>query len=67
MGSLAQRAQLWRDATAGTVGWAAATKQSLYRDEPSDGAISAASALLQAFWDKLQNHDLEDIQKGRIE
>jgi cytochrome b pre-mRNA-processing protein 3 len=66
VGSLAQRAQLWRDATAGIVNWAVATGQSLYRDEPGEPATAAAASLLRTVWEGLEGSSLEDIREGRI-
>ena len=67
VGSLAQRAGLWRDAAAGTVDWAAAARDSLYREEPSKSALATAADLLRQLWKRLETANLEDIAAGEIQ
>jgi cytochrome b pre-mRNA-processing protein 3 len=65
VGMLARRNELWRSAYAGERDWADATRESLYRDEATNGLDHSAAAL-KRFSERLGKTPLADLEQGRI-
>ena len=63
VGSLARRVDLWRS----DRDWRESARESIYKAEPSAGALDHASSALKAFWAKLERSDVEALADGRIE
>jgi cytochrome b pre-mRNA-processing protein 3 len=63
VGSLARRTELWRSVT----DWRATARESLYKTEPSAGALNHVSAALKALWASLERGDVKALANGRIE
>ena len=61
---LAKRTAQWR--SAGTSGWSAATRDSLYKDEPPAAALEHSAAALKRLADSLGAAALEQIEQGRF-
>jgi cytochrome b pre-mRNA-processing protein 3 len=67
VGSLAGRVELWRNALTGADAWREATRESLYKIEPTARALQHSEAGLRAFWSRLSEADLGALAEGRIE
>jgi cytochrome b pre-mRNA-processing protein 3 len=61
---LAKRTELWR--AAGAPGWSAATRESLYKDEPTPAALKHSAAALKQLSISLGAASLEQLEQGRI-
>lgn len=66
VGALARRAELWRATLADEHEWAAATRESLYQDDPGGDAVRSAADMVRTFWEGLQTLGLPEIQEGAI-
>ena len=67
VGSLAGRVEWWRSALTGAKRWREATRESLYKAEPSAEALDHSVSGLEAFWSRLDETDLGALAEGRIE
>lgn len=67
VGSLAGRVERWRSALTGAKRWREATRESLYKAEPSAEALDHSVSGLEAFWSRLDETDLGALAEGRIE
>ena len=63
VGMLARRVELWRGAQAN---WIEATRESLYKGEVSDDALSHSSAALQEWARRLAETPLADLEQGKF-
>ena len=66
VGMLARRTGLWRAALADQGRFDETVRESLYKDEPSAGAVAANAAGLKSFWDRLENLSVSDLEQGAI-
>ena len=64
---LAMRTERWRSAASGETGWAAATRESLYRSGVSPDALEHSASALKRLSGKLQRLTLSDIEQGQLE
>jgi cytochrome b pre-mRNA-processing protein 3 len=65
--SLANRADIWREAVAGNGEWRDAAGRSIYRGTPpSEAALDHSAAGLTRFWDSLRLSSDEALIEGRI-
>ena len=62
---LARRTELWRSASAGSTPWAAAVRESLYRDDPDAGAVACSGDALKQYAARLDSLALTEIEQGK--
>lgn len=67
VGSLSRRTDLWRSAAAGETEWAAATRDSLYRDAVTADALAHSASALERFRLCLERTRLDEIGQGRLQ
>ena len=67
VGSLAGRVEWWRSALTDAKRWREATRESLYKAEPSAEALDHSVSGLEAFWSRLDETDLGALAEGRFE
>jgi cytochrome b pre-mRNA-processing protein 3 len=66
VGSLSRRTDLWRLAAAKEGDWTEATRDSLYRNGVSAGALTHSAEALSSLWARLERSDLKQLTEGRI-
>ena len=66
VGSLSRRTDLWRSAIEDGSDWAAATRESLYRDGVSSEALGHSARALERIWSTLASADFDHIAEGKI-
>jgi len=65
--ALGNRADIWREAVAGTADWRDAAARSVYRGTPpSDNALDHTAAGLDSLWQSLRAMSDETLIEGRI-
>lgn len=67
VGRLSRRVDLWRPAVSEGGSWDAATRTSLYADDPGAAALGFAATRLRALWILFAAADLADIAGGEME
>lgn len=67
VGSLARRTELWRSATANEAQWRDAALQSLYKVQPSPGALAHSVGALKSLWDQIQRAGLNALADGQLQ
>lgn len=66
VGMLASRTDLWRSALNDGADWTAATRDSLYKTEPSVEALDYSAAALRSLSERLERSSLDQFEQGRI-
>lgn len=66
VGSLSRRTDIWRQAVTGDSEWAAATRESLYKDSVPADALAHSARALERFASKLRSAGSGDIAQGKI-
>lgn len=66
VGVLARKTELWRSTLSSDEDWAAAARESLYKDDVSPEAIRHSAEALQRFAAGLGETSLSDIERGKI-
>jgi cytochrome b pre-mRNA-processing protein 3 len=66
VGSLARRNELWRLAVGGATAWPVAARESLYKAEPSNGALEHSAGALRRLWQRLEESRIDDIAQGKL-
>ena len=64
VGMLANRTELWRSANDGN--WAAATSESLYKDDVGEDTLAHSSRALKRFRERLGTTSLEQLEQGKF-
>jgi cytochrome b pre-mRNA-processing protein 3 len=66
VGSLARRTELWRGTVADEGAWEPPTRESLYKDVVSAGAMDHSASALRSLWSGLQRSGLDEIEQGNL-
>lgn len=67
VGKLARRTGLWRAAVAGAADWIETTRNSVYKGEAPEEALKQNAKALRAFWNRLDQATLEQLEQGRFD
>jgi len=66
VGSLSRRTELWRLAATGERDWNEATRESLYKEGVSAGALRHSAEALKRTWTQLQGASVEALEEGEL-
>ncbi|MFL6722367.1 MAG: ubiquinol-cytochrome C chaperone family protein [Sphingomonas sp.] len=67
VGMLARRTELWRSASEGQRPWREASRDSLYKSDPTPQALEHGASALEQFRNQLDERTLTEIEQGAIE